>query len=152
MSLSGIWFIIYLLLIATVLVRALSLESREPVSRAAWALILLFLPGVGIVAYVLFGEAWIPRRLRRRAIEVNNRLRGEKQAVRTSTLKGIPDRFRAAFHTCEWLTGFHGAENNTATLCADSNDAIRSMIEDFDQAQSSIHISFYIWLTDNNGV
>src|SRR5699024_9300159 len=113
MSLSELWFVLYLLLIAAVLIRALSLESREPVSRAAWALILLLLPGVGIVAYLFFGEAWIPRRLRRRAIEVNNKLRGERLAVRTSTLDDIPDRFRAAFHTCEWLTGFHTARNNS---------------------------------------
>ena len=40
---------------------------------------------------------------------------------------------------------------NQATLTADSNASIDAMVSDFAAAKSSIHISFYIWLTDHNG-
>jgi cardiolipin synthase len=40
---------------------------------------------------------------------------------------------------------------NRARLAADSNAAIREMVEDIDNAKSTVHLCFYIWLADNNG-
>lgn len=153
MSAYVIWLIVYAILHAAVLVRALSVEGKEPASRAAWVLVLVFLPGVGIAAYLLFGEPWVARRSRRRSGKVTAELAGKVCAtLDASALEAVPDRFRSAFRTCEKLAGCPAAGHNAATLAADSNAAIESMVEDIDAAHETIHISFYIWLADNNGI
>lgn len=152
MSGALIWSLVYALVFVAVLIRVLWVEGKEPVSRVAWILVLLFLPAVGIVAYLLLGEPWVPRRLRRRAAAVGAELIDEKSATDTSAMDAAPDRFRSVLRTCEWLARGSVTGHNSATLAADSNAAIDSMVKDFDEARETIHISFYIWLTDNNGL
>lgn len=153
MSAYVIWLIVYAISHAAVLLRALSVEGKEPVSRAAWVLVLVFLPGIGIVAYLLFGEPWVARRSRRRAGKVASELAGKVCAVtEASALDAVPGRFRSAFRTCERLAGCPAVGHNAATLAPDSNAAIESMVRDFDAACETIHISFYIWLDDHNGL
>jgi len=41
---------------------------------------------------------------------------------------------------------------NRAELTADSNAAVDAMVADMDAAADHIHLTFYIWLADNNGL
>src|SRR5436305_9366072 len=56
---------------AAVFVRAILRPHREPSSRIAWAVVIVALPIIGILAYLLLGEVRISlkRRERGRAIE-----------------------------------------------------------------------------------
>lgn len=128
MSGSFIWLIVYVSIHVAVFIRALSVEGKEPVSRAAWILILVFLPGIGIVAYLLFGEPWVARRSRRKAGTVAAELASKTCVAATPALDAVPDRFRSAFRTCERLAGCPVAGHNSAILAADSNAAIESMV------------------------
>ncbi|MGP9666128.1 cardiolipin synthase [Halomonas sp. AOP22-C1-8] len=152
MSDFSLWFAVHTTVYIALVVRVLTVEGKEPASRAAWILILSFLPGLGIIAYLLLGEPWISRRSRRKAIGTVTRLVKAYNVGKTSALAQVPDRFRPAFRACEHLAHSGTTGHNTATLTADSNAAIDAMVEDFDAAEESIHISFYIWLTDNNGL
>lgn len=134
-----------------VIVRSLLVESRNSYSRAAWLLILLLLPMVGIVAYTLFGEPWVARQFQRRARKVFRELERHEGAAE-AVLQNVPNRFHAAFRVCERIGHWSVVGGNSATLAADSNAAIDSMVRDFDDARATIHISFYIWLTDHNGL
>ena len=40
----------------------------------------------------------------------------------------------------------------SARLTADSNAAVDKMVAEIDKAQEHVHLCFYIWLTDNNGL
>lgn len=62
MSVAGIVLIVHLLLIGGFIVRVLLRPYRDPASRMAWIVVILVLPGAGIVAYLLFGEVNIGRR------------------------------------------------------------------------------------------
>ena len=135
-----------------VIARSLLVESRNSYSRAAWLLILLLLPMIGVVAYVLFGEPWVARQFQRRARKVFRELEWHEDADAAAVLRAVPDRFRAAFRVCEHIGRWPVVGGNAATIAADSNAAIDSMVRDFDDARASIHISFYIWLTDHNGL
>ncbi|WP_172118964.1 cardiolipin synthase [Halomonas hibernica] len=152
MSDFSLWFAAHMLAYVALVIRVLTVEGKEPASRAAWILILSFLPGLGIIAYLLLGEPWISRRSRRKAIGTVTRLVKAYNIGKTSALEHVPDRFRPAFRACEHLAHSGVTNHNTAMLTADSNAAIDAMVEDFDAAKESIHISFYIWLTDNNGL
>lgn len=138
-----------------VIVRSLLVESRNPYSRAAWLLILLLLPMIGVAAYVLFGEPWVALQFRRRARRVSRELErheGVAAAAAAAVLTSVPNRFHAAFRVCERIGRWPAVGGNSATIAADSNAAIDSMVRDFDDARATIHISFYIWLTDHNGL
>jgi len=45
-----------------VILRALLVDGRDPMSRAAWVLALLLLPGAGVCLYLLVGEPRMPPR------------------------------------------------------------------------------------------
>lgn len=135
-----------------VIVRSLLVESRNPYSRAAWLLILLLLPMIGVAAYLLFGEPWVALQFQRRARKVSRELERHEGAAAAAVLQSVPNRFHAAFRVCERIGHWPVVGGNGATLAPDSNAAIDSMVCDFDDARATIHISFYIWLTDRNGL
>jgi len=135
-----------------VIVRSLLVESRNSYSRAAWLLILLLLPMVGVLAYILFGEPWVALQFQRRARKVSRELDRHEGTAAAAVLQSVPNRFHAAFRICERIGRCPAVGGNSATLAADSNAAIDSMVRDFDDARETIHISFYIWLTDHNGL
>ncbi|MFT3976523.1 MAG: cardiolipin synthase [Sphingomonas bacterium] len=137
---------------AAAITRSLLVESRNPYSRAAWLLVLLLMPVIGVLAYVLFGEPWVARRLRREAKATANRIERRAEPGTPSALDQVPERFAAAFRICERIGHWPVVGGNRAAIAADSNAAIDAMVADFDAARATIHISFYIWLTDHNGV
>lgn len=135
-----------------VLCRVLLNDDMNSEARAAWFFVLIGFPIIGIAVYLFLGEPWMARRFRQRASAV-----WERPVSNASTMSGgissgvIPDRYRPVFETCASLNGCGASIGNVASLAADSNAAIRDMARDFDLARETIHVSFYIWLTDNNG-
>lgn len=137
-----------------VILRALLVDGRDPMSRAAWVLALL-LPGVGVGVYLLVGEPWLARRLRNRSVAVFDLLARQARPGSEAAAvahDAIPERFRPAFRLCEALARGPTVGGNTARLAADSNAAIAALVAAIDAATSTIHLSFYIWLSDTNGL
>ena len=66
---TAIWLIVAALHLA-VIVRAILLEGRDAYARAAWLLLLIALPVVGVILYLLFGEPWISNGFRERGRSV----------------------------------------------------------------------------------
>jgi cardiolipin synthase len=64
----------------------------------------------------------------------------------------IPDRYVPLFRVGRSVNGFEPVGGNRARLLADSNAAIESLVADIDAAKEHVHLSFYIWLPDNNGL
>jgi cardiolipin synthase len=138
-----------------VILRALLVDGRDPMSRAAWVLALLLLPGLGVLLYLLVGEPHLERHLRHRSAAALDLLAGQvREACQASAAarEAIPERFRPAFRLCEALARSPTVEGNTAVLATDSDAAIEAMVAAIDAATSTVHISFYIWLADNNGL
>ena len=50
------------------------------------------------------------------------------------------------------ISGFDPIGGNTAQLMADSNAMIDAMVADIDAAKDHVHVLFYIWLPDRNGL
>lgn len=141
------------LLHLAVIVRAIVMDGREPYARAAWVMLLALVPVIGTIIYLLFGEPWMSARLRRKADSVNRALEALLTApTATGAARAVPERFRNAFHICEHIAGWASNAGNTARVAPDADNAIAMMIEDIDRAQETVHLSFYIWLTDHNGL
>lgn len=134
-----------------VLLRALLRPQREPASRIAWFITILVLPVVGVIGYLLIGEARISQRRRTRFTAIDAQLPrpgGDPEAARE--LGQGP--WAAPFALARTVNGLPPTLGNRATLAADNKAAIAGMVADIDAAQSSVHLCFYIWLADASGI
>jgi cardiolipin synthase len=138
-----------------VIVRVILRPHREPASRAAWIVLVVGLPVVGILAYILLGETSIGRRRVARSRKVLAQLPPMASIVsgdKANLQAEFPARFAPLFRLGETINGFAPVGGNKGLLMADSNAAIDNMVADMDAARDHIHLIFYIWLADNNGL
>lgn len=148
---TGFVFLIHLAFLA----RAVLRPNREPASRLAWVVVMIGLPVAGILAYILFGETNIGRRRAVRLREVTARLPDVSEspgADAPAVQPAVPDRYVPLFRVGRSINGFDAVGGNRADLLADSNAAVDSMVADIDAARDHVHLAFYIWLPDNNGL
>ena len=134
-----------------VLLRALLRPHREPASRLAWIIVIIVVPILGVLAYLLIGEARFSPGRRALGREIDARLprpSGDEAAVR----KLSSSRHWAPFALARTINGLDPSGGNSASIAADSNAAIDEMVADIDAAERHVHGCFYIWLTDNNGL
>jgi cardiolipin synthase len=148
---EGLFFLVHLAFVA----RAILRPHREAASRVAWVVVILVLPVAGIVAYILLGETNIGRRRMARMREVLARLPdvAETPGAKAMSLQPeIPDRYAPLFRVGHSVNGFEPVGGNRARLLPGSNATIESLVTDIDAAKENVHLTFYIWLPDNNGL
>lgn len=112
-------------------------------------------PVLGIVAYLLLGETNIGRKRVARMREVLTRLPNLSETLEAQSVNlqpELPDRHVPLFRVGHSVNGFEPVGGNRARLLPDSNATIESMIADIDAAKEHVHLTFYIWLPDNNGL
>ena len=144
-----------LLFHVTFIARAILRPHREPASRVAWVVVMVILPVVGIISYILLGETNIGRRRRDRVLSVLARLPNVAEAPgmrEGNALPEIPEIHSPLFRVGYTVNGFNPVGGNQARLLSDSNAAIGSIIADIDAAKETVHLTFYIWLADHNGL
>ena len=150
-----LWAIFLLALHVAVIVRAILRPHRQPASRVAWVAVILALPILGLVAYLLLGETNIGRARRQRARDAWARL-PELSATpgwAASELRPqVLERHSHLFQVGHSVNGFEAVGANRASLMQDSNAAVDALVADMDAAQETIHVLFYIWLQDHNGL
>lgn len=132
-----------------VMVRAVLVGGREPQARAAWLLLLCALPGVGTVLYVLFGVPWVCRRFRRRVAAATEALR---PFAAHEDDAGPTTPFDRVLATCAAASGWRAVGGNATSVPTTTDEAIDALFADIDRAEHSVHLSFYIWLGDHNGL
>jgi len=137
------------------ILRAILRPNREPASRMAWVVVIVALPVAGIVAYLLLGETSIGRRRVARMRAVLARLPDVALAPGAEAANSHPeiaDRYLHLFRAGQSVNGFEPVGGNRAQLMADSNATIAAIVEDIDAARENVHLCFYIWLPDGNGL
>jgi cardiolipin synthase len=145
--------LIHVSLLAVFITRALLRPNREPSSRVAWVLIILAVPALGILAYILLGETNIGRAKveRYRAVIAKLKERLPKSGA-DAFYEKVDPRYRHLFRLGQSISDFRPRGGNAAHLLADSNSAVDAMVADIDAAREHVHLLFYIWLTDTNGL
>ena len=152
---SLVAFAVVTLLELAVIARILLRPHRDPASRIAWVVVVGVLPLLGMLAYLFLGETSIGRRRVARVHAVIGRMPPfpyrpvEREAVPAD---GIPERYRHLFQLGHSISGLEPIGGNAARLMPDSNATIDSMVADIDAAKEHVHVLFYIWLPDNNGL
>src|SRR5256884_4562513 len=148
---AGAFLLIHLGVIARVILR----PHREPASRVAWIVVMIVLPVIGILTYILLGETSIGRRRVSRLCAVLAAMPdlSKVPGMDSPNLQPkIPETYAHLFRLGHSVNGFEPVGGNCATLLPDSNATIESMVADIDASQDHVHLIFYIWLPDNNGL
>ncbi|MGO4396500.1 cardiolipin synthase [Variovorax sp. M-6] len=137
-----------------VIARILLRPHRDPASRIAWIAVVGAIPLIGMVAYLLLGEANIGGTRVKRLDGVLKRIAqipGAAAAEAGSGLASVHPHWRHLFELGHSISGFGPVEGNRPQLMADSTATIDAMVVDIDAARDHVHLLFYIWLPDNNG-
>src|SRR5437868_8729218 len=153
--LTALWTGAFLLVHLGVIARVILRPHREPASRVAWIVVIIVFPVIGILAYIFLGETSIGRRRVSRVCAVLATMPDLSKAAgmdAPNLQPKIPEPYAHLFQLGHSVNGFEPVGGNCATLLADSNAAIESMVADIDASKDHVHLTFYIWLPDNNGL
>lgn len=131
--------------------RALLWPHREPAARLAWITVIMVTSVAGMLAYVLFGEPNIGRRRLAKLMAAEEKLPPPDVVGQQAPLE-LPERLAGLFRVGGSISGFEPVAGNRAELMEDSDAAIDRMVTDIDAATETVHIVFYIWLPDGNGL
>jgi len=143
------------LAIAAVMVRIVLRPHREPAARIAWIAVVAAVPILGIVAYLMLGEVRLGSRRARRLAQAIAALPRPRAGTDAGTLmqpEALPERIRALFTLGQTINGFRAHGGNGAELLPGSDETIDALVADIDAARHDVHLLFYIWLPDNNGL
>ena len=149
-----IFMTLHILIQIACILRVLLRPHRDPASRIAWIVVIIALPMLGIIAYLLLGETNIGRHRVERMREVLSWLPDVTDAAgadATNLQVDVPHRYAHLFQAGKTVNGFDPVGGNRAHLMLDSNATIASITADIDAAKDHVHLTFYIWLPDNNG-
>ncbi|MCF7978490.1 MAG: PLDc N-terminal domain-containing protein, partial [Chromatiaceae bacterium] len=146
---------LHLVIQVLLIIRVLLKPHRDPTARLTWVVVVIALPIAGIIAYLLFGETNIGRKRAERMRRVLEQMPHISTAPGIDALNlrpSIPERHAHLFQVGESISGFQPIGGNRAHLPPDSNAVVESLVADIDAAQDHVHVLFYIWLADNNGL
>ena len=136
-----------------VVARILLRPHRDPASRIAWIVVVCVIPLIGMILYLVLGEVNIGRRRKERLRGVLKRMPpfpGQEKAAAAAS--HVSEHYRHLFQLGHSISGFEPVGGNSAHLMPDSNASIDAMVADIDAAKDHVHVLFYIWLPDHNGL
>ncbi|XDA99006.1 cardiolipin synthase [Sulfitobacter sp. LCG007] len=149
------WIALHYFAVLACSARVLLRPHRDPTARVAWLAVLFAVPVIGVIAYVLLGEANVGReraaRMKRIAAELPP---PTSDADAPDPLDGLSQDQRQYVHLFDVgqsVSGYAPVGGNRSRLMADADAAIGEMIADIDAATDHVHLMFYIWLPDGNG-
>jgi cardiolipin synthase len=132
-------------------------ENRRPQATLAWALAFFFMPGLGLLIYMLFGRGWKAfskqRQLLLQDLKANAYpLLSPMIAVQDQVIA----RVEAQGHTHRKLMMLVRrnsrsvlTEQNTVVILQDAAAFYPRLMEDLQAARYSIHLQYFIWSADD---
>ncbi len=134
-------------------VRAILRPHREAPSRAAWVLVILTMPVIGMIAYVLFGETNVGRERLAKYRDVSRKVRRlAAPALMDGEFDAVKTHHRHIFRLGQSVNGLGPLGGSRGEVLADTNSAFDALVADIDAAGETVHLMFYIWLDDTNGL
>lgn len=142
-------FIAYVITIITIIIVLIS-ENRNPVKSLAWVMVLMLLPGLGILLYLFFGrnlknQHKLSRRNRRRL-----KKREPDPKVNYKDLNLSLDSVQE-IRLGNSVTGSHFYPGNRVEVYTDGATKFRHLKNDLRNARSYINIQYYIFSDDDIG-
>ena len=147
------WLIELLMLLYVIAVTGfVVLERRRPVSTMAWLLALIFVPGLGLAAYLIFGRYRVGRRRRLRARRAVNPTAATSQMMSFETsMNALEEPLRGLVRLALNVSDAPLRRATSVALLAEPRSAYLAMEEAMLAARHSIMLEYYIWRADEVG-
>lgn len=143
-------FVVVSQVIAILAIIHVILDNRQPAKTFAWALVIWFVPVVGVIFYIFFG---INTRKERYVSERNmNQLtkRSMLGFVEQQNLR-LPERHKPLIDLFINQNLALPFKDNTTDILTDGYQFVGALLRDISQAKSHIHIDMYIFSDDALG-
>jgi cardiolipin synthase len=135
-----------LLSVAAILVIS---ARRRPTTAIAWALLIIFVPYLGALAFFLVGFSRLPRRRREKQREVSQAILDRTEGLdRVGHRDEWPDWLASTVRLNERLGALPMVGGTRAALIDDYDASIAAMVADIDTAERYVHVEFYILALD----
>ncbi|MCB1301930.1 MAG: cardiolipin synthase [Tetrasphaera sp.] len=156
---SGLWLTIDILLLvywAAVAILIIA-EDRDPTAALAWLLVLIALPGVGLVFYFFFGRNWPAIAQRSKKVQhtraTARRFMEPYYARHDEALPRLKARHPESWtlHNANLITNLAETPPMTVRTCdiyEHGDEYFDVLVNDLAAAQTFIHISYFIWKDD----
>ena len=124
--------------------------NRRPTTAMAWLLGIFFVPALGLILFLLFGNFKLSRRRTEQQQLVNERVRAGSAALSdvASEYSG-PEWVRSAAELNRRLGSIPLVDGNHVELIPGYPDSIRAMTEAVRKAKRFVNAEFYIMSTDH---
>ncbi|WP_163936539.1 cardiolipin synthase [Paraferrimonas sp. SM1919] len=134
---------LYWLLVATVSFR-IALKRRAFGVSIAWLLLIYILPIVGVAVYLLFGELNLGQMRSKRALNMFRHYRRWFEDIKPNS-KQLSAHARPIHELSLRRLGIPSQFGHDIKLFSDTELILSALIDDINQAQTSIAMEFYIW-------
>jgi cardiolipin synthase len=144
-------FVVVSQVIAILAIIHVILDNRQPAKTFAWALVIWFVPVVGVIFYIFFG---VNTRKERYVSERNmNQLtkRSMLGFVEQQNLR-LPERHKPLIDLFINQNLSLPFKDNTTDILTDGYQFVGALLHDISQARSHIHIDMYIFADDALGL
>lgn len=136
----------------------LILENRNPIKSVSWVIVLLFLPILGLVFYILFGQNYRKRRLiSKKSIQqvelVNGYYDSLKQRYNVNEAINHPSISNKSHLISLAYKNDHAifSTDNKVDILRNGADTFAAILDELKKAKTFIHIEYYIFCNDTIG-
>ena len=138
--------IVYLITVIGVITVIIS-ENRNPIKTITWIMVLIFLPIIGFVMYIVFGQNYTKRRFmsKRMYSKIKTRPLAE---INPNELTHYPSKY---IDLIKLLRNSNQAQllyGSSVEFFVTGRDKFDALFRDLDKATQHIHIEYYAWDDD----
>ncbi|HXR43498.1 MAG TPA: cardiolipin synthase [Pseudolysinimonas sp.] len=124
-------------------------RNRRPQTAIAWLLAIYFIPYIGLIFFLIFGRARLPRNRRRKQREINAYILDTTEGIdRVKRDAPWPPWLKPVVELNRRLGSMPLVGGNAADLYSDDQVALDAMTEAIRNATSTVHAEFYILSLD----
>lgn len=147
-----VYIVVYTIYAITILgtIVIIITENRNPVKSLAWVLVLAFLPIVGLVFYIFFGQNFKAKRMVSRRIKRKLRKRDYHSIVNIDSLP-LSEESKQEIRLCHSLCSVPYYSGSHVKIFTSGEDKFKHYLQDLEIAQEYIHIQYYIFEDDKLG-
>ena len=123
--------------------------NRRPTTAMAWLLGIFFVPAIGLILFLLFGNFRLSRRRIEQQQLVNERVRGSVALSHVASEYAGPEWVTSAAELNRRLGSIPMVDGNHVELIPGYPDSIRAMAEAVRKAKRFVNAEFYIMSSDH---
>lgn len=141
--------IIYALTIISVIIVVIS-ENKDPLKTLSWVMVLIFLPFVGLVWYLVFGQDFTKRQVITK--RMYNKLK-QRPLDEIGTLEtfAYPKEQANLIRLLKNIDNTPLLGGNDVSFFTNAMDKYEKMLDDIENAKHHIHVEYYIFADDKIG-